>query len=162
MLCQTIYSVKPFPYDILDNALHSRPDHVPRMLNPGVEHATLTQRTHSVSATLYKTNNKNVFKYKLNNLQYNKDMFSCNNVFCADQRNDINANILQCIIEIEKANIPAPSHTHIKRAEYVEHICWKDEGHPLHGETSQMFRLIRAQYSIVVNIMVKRTVINLE
>ncbi len=122
-------------------------------------YAALSERNHSVRAAWYKANSKTVSNYKtdlenrLNNLQYNKDIFLCDNVFCTDHKHDICAlynNIIQCVIDTEK-DIPTTSHTNKKRVpgwtEHVEqykqvalywHRCWKDEGHPHQEETSRM------------------------
>ena len=61
------------------------------------------------------------------NLQYNKDTFLCANVFCTDHKKDILSlynNVLQCVIDSEKDNIPTTSPTHKMTVpgwtEYVE------------------------------------------
>ncbi len=121
---------------------------------------SLSERNHSVRAAWYKATSKNISNYKtnlenrLNNLQYNNDIFLSDNVFCTDHKNDICAlynNIIQCVIDTEKDNIPTTSLTNKKTVPgWTEHVgqyqqvalylhtCWKDEGRPHQGETSRM------------------------
>ncbi len=63
---------------------------------------------------------------KLNDLQYNKDILSCDNVFCTDHKNDICAlynNIIQCVIDTEKDNIPTTLITNKRTVPgWTEHV----------------------------------------